>query len=63
MTSIREKKISAKVWLIHAEQILYTYFIVLRKNNIKIFEKCLKNFILKIRQISPHPFIWGTVKS
>ena len=63
MTSIREKKISAKVWLIHAEQILNTYFIVLRENNVKIFENFFKNFILKIGQILPHPFIWRTVKS
>ena len=33
MTSIYEKKISAEVGLIHAEQISLYNFIVLRKNN------------------------------
>ena len=33
MTSVCEKKDSAEVWLIHAEQMSLYNFIVLRKNN------------------------------
>ena len=33
MTSICEKKISAEVWLIHAEQMFLYNFIALRENN------------------------------
>ena len=46
MTSIYEKKISAEVRVIHAEQMSLFNFIILKKNNRQMKTKQLKQDIL-----------------